>query len=218
MYNRGFWAAIQYIPALLKGARVSLEMTLLVLLFGTIWGICLSYIRSSKDPFVRGVTVEIINIFISLPVLALLFWIYYALPTLIGFSVSAFKTAIIALSINLAVFASDIFSSALHAVPRSQIESWIMFNFSRFQILREIIIPQIIKVIIGPLSWRYVETIKLTSLASIISVNELLHAWQNIISLTYKPLEIYTLVAIIYMIIIFPLIIGLKQVERKYTI
>lgn len=218
MYTWNFGVVVHYLPSLLGWLRVSIKITLLVLFFGTLWGALLAVLRVSRSATIRKVTERIITLFISLPALVVIFRIFYALPMMLGRSIPAFETAIIALSFNLAAFASDIFTAAVKSVPKAQIEAGIMCQFSKWHILKEIIIPQMIKVTIAPLSWRYVETIKLTSLAAIISVDELLHVGQNIISLTYRPLEIYTAIAILYIAIILPLIFGLKYIEKKYSL
>jgi len=218
MYILDFWSVFKYLPALLKWLFVSLEITIIILVLWTIFWVVFSILKFSKNLFLNFFINFIINLFISLPVLVILFWVYYALPIFTWFTISAYITTIITLSLNLACFSSDIFVSSYNWIPKSEIQAWIVFNFSKFQILKEIVLPQIIKTVIWPISWRYVETIKLTSLASIISVNELLHVWQNIISLTYKPIEIYTMIAILYLIIIVPIILLLKYIEKKFTL
>jgi len=213
-YTWDFSVIFDYKEAILNGTLLTLELTLFSLIIGTILGLIVCLCKLSKNPILKYPAIFFIEIFTGLPLLVLLIWLYYALPILTGITISAFPTAIIGLSLNLAGFSAEIFRAGIISIPKGQIESSLALGLSHFQILQKIILPQAVKLIIPPLSGRYIETIKLTSLASVIAVEEILHSGENLISVSFRPLEVYTVIAIIYLIIIIPLTFFLRRIER----
>jgi polar amino acid transport system permease protein len=217
-YNWDFSVIINNKEAIIKGVLITIELTVLSIIIGSVLGIILAYFKSSKNKLLKYFSTSIIEIFVDLPLLVLMIWIFYTLPPLIGITLSAFVTAIIALSLNLGAFSAEIFRSGINSIPKGQIHAAETLGLKKIQILRHIIFPQALKVIIPPITGRYIETIKLTSLASIISVNELLHQGQTIIGNTYRPLEVYTVVALAYLTIITPLSLLSKKFENKKNV
>jgi len=214
-YTWDFSVIFDYKEAILNGTLVTLELTFFSLIIGTILGLFICLCKLSKNPLLKYPAVFFIEIFTGLPLLVLLIWLYYALPILTGITISALPTAIIGLSLNLAGFSAEIFRAGIISIPKGQTEASLALGLSRFQILTKIILPQAIKLIIPPLSGRYIETIKLTSLASVIAVDELLHSGQNLISVSFRPLEVYTIIALIYLVIIIPLTMILRKLEKR---
>jgi len=214
-YTWDFSVIFDYKEAILNGTLITLELTFFSLIIGTILGLIICLCKLSKNHLLKYPAIFFVEIFTGLPLLVLLIWLYYALPIFTGVNISALPTAIIGLSLNLAGFSAEIFRAGIISVPKGQTEASLALGLSRFQILTKIILPQAIKLIIPPLSGRYIETIKLTSLASVIAVDELLHSGQNLISVSFRPLEVYTIIALIYLIIIIPLTMILRKLEKR---
>lgn len=214
-YTWDFSVIFNYQEAILRGVVVTLELAFFSLIIGTVLGLIIGLGKLSKNPFLRYPAAIFVEVFTGLPLLVLLVWLFYALPIFTGIRIAALPTAIIGLSLNLAGFCAEIFRAGIISVPKGQTEASLALGLSKIQIMRKIILPQATKLIIPPLSGRYIETIKLTSLASVIAVDELLHASQNLISISFRPLEVYTAIAIIYLIIIIPLALTLRKFEKK---
>lgn len=214
-YTWDFSIIFTYKEAILKGTLITLELTFFSIILGSIIGIIICLMKLSKNHFLKYPAIAFIEIFQDLPLLILLIWLFYALPPLFGINISAFSTALIGLSLNLGAFSAEIFRAGIISVPKGQTESSIALGLTKYQTMKDIILPQAKKVIIPPLTGRYIETIKLTSLASIIAVDELLHSGQNLISVSYRPLEVYTVIAILYLAIIVPLTLILKGLEKS---
>ena len=213
-YTWDFSVILNYKEAILKGVLMTLELTAVSLIAGTVLGLIVALVKISKHSIARAVGVLFVELFTSLPLLVLLIWLFYVLPILTGITISALITAMVGLSLNLAGFSAEIFRAGIMAIPRGQTEAAIMLGISKWKTLQQIVLPQAIRIILPPLSGRYIETIKLTSLASVIAVDELLHTGQNLISVSFRPLEVYTVIALIYLAIIIPLTLVLRRFEK----
>lgn len=215
VYTWDFSVIFTYKEAILKGTLVTLELTFFSIIIGSIIGMIICLMKLSKNPILKYPAIVFIEVFQDLPLLVLFIWLFYALPPVFGINISAFSTALIGLSLNLGAFSAEIFRAGIISIPKGQTESSIALGLTKFQTMKDIILPQAKKVIIPPLTGRYIETIKLTSLASIIAVDELLHSGQNLISVSYRPLEVYTVIALLYLAIIIPLTLILRKLEKS---
>ena len=207
----------QYKDALLEGASVTLALTLFAVVLGTVFGVFLAFANNTANPVFRFITKTYIELFRALPTLVLLIWVYYAVPIIVGWEMSPFTAAVICLSLHLAAFVAETVRAGIESIPNSQYESGIALGMSKMQTMVHIVIPQAVRNMIPNLLGLYITEIKNSSLASVIAVNELLHRANIVISDTYRPLEIYTAVAIIYLTIILPLIALSRWIERHYS-
>lgn len=215
MYQWNWNVVFQYKYVFVQGAATTLWLTFLVVIFGTILGILVGLMRRSEAPFVPLFAKLYIELFRALPILVLLIWLYYVSPILIGVQFSPFYTALVALSVNLSAFVAETVRAAIESIPKHQFESGITLGLSPAQIMIFIILPQAVKNMLPNLLGLYVNQLKNSSLASVIAVNEILHRSNSIISNTYRPLEIYTAVAVTYLIIIIPFSLLASWVERR---
>lgn len=214
-YIWSFNFLFNYKTALISGLIITFKLIFYSLFFGTLLGLFLGILKYEKKfTFIISIFVEI---FRNLPVLVLLIWFFYAMPILINITFSPFITSIIVFSLNLAAFSTDIFRSGLQSIKKGQIESAKILGLNKFQIYRYILLPQSIKLILPSLTGRFIETIKFTALAALISVPELFFVGQDIMVYTFRPLEVYTIIALLYFIIIFPLSFYLKRYENYVT-
>ncbi|HIH38995.1 amino acid ABC transporter permease [Candidatus Woesearchaeota archaeon] len=191
-----------------------LSLTFLVILLGTALGIILAIMKISPLRPLSLTSSVFIEIFRDLPVVVLLIWFFYFLPLYFNRMVSPFVVSVIALSLYLGAFSAEIFRAGFVSIHKGQIEAAHVLKLSSVQTFWHIIVPLSLKVILPPLAGRYIDTIKTTSLASFITVNELFFQGQNIISQTYRPLEVYTVIGVLYLIIILPLSLLLQRWEH----
>jgi len=210
------WNVIgQYRYVFLQGALVTLWLTLLVVVFGTMLGVLVGLVRRSKAPLIPAIAKIYIELFRAFPILVLLIWFYYVAPIILGIQFSPFITAVIALSISLSAFVAETFRAAVESIPKNQFESGITLGLSQMQTMSYIILPQALKNMLPNLLGLYVEQLKNTSLASVIAVGEILHQASAISSTTYRPLEIYSVVAVIYLVLVIPFSILASWVENR---
>lgn len=214
-YNWEFGFLLKFVPALLKGLWVTIYVSFFSIVLGTVVGIAVGVGRKLPIWPIRIFSAIYINLFLAFPVLVLLIWLYYCLPVLTGISFSSTVTTVIALTLSLAGFVGDIIRGGIEAIPRGQEESALTLGLSRWQVMRRIILPQAIRIMMPPILGQYITCIKLSALASVIAVYELLHTATNIITQTYKPLETYTIVALLYLALIWPLVRVMRRFEVR---
>lgn len=215
MYHWNWRVISDYLPVYIEGALVTLGLTLLVVLAGTILGVLVGLMRRS-DLVVFSILAKVYTeLFRALPILVLLVWIFYVVPILFGLRLSPLVAAWVALSINLSAFVAETVRAGIEAIPRNQFESGKTLGLTGTQIMFVIILPQALRNMLPNLMGLYVTQLKNTSLASIIAVNELLHRSNTIISETFRPLEVYTGVALMYLAIILPFTALANWVEAR---
>lgn len=198
-----------------EGAAITLLLTVFVVLIGTVLGALFAFLKQSRTSPIAWLAKIYIEIFRALPILVVIIWIYYVLPVLFDWRISPFFAAGIALALHLSAFVAETIRAAIESVSSSQLESGIALGMSRYQAMVHIVLPQAIRNMLPNLLGLYVNELKNSSLASIIAVDDLLHRANILISETFRPLEIYTAVAVAYLIIILPFIFLARYYEKR---
>lgn len=214
-YRWSFHVIARYKEAFILGTITTLELTILCLVFGTLVGGIFAILRLSKFAPFRFLAAIYVEVFRAIPLLVLLVWLYYCLPILLGFKLNNFMTALVAMIVNLSAFAAETIRAGIESIPRGHSEAALGLGMSKRQVLFRIILPQASKVMIPNMLGLFITMLKLSSLASVIAVYELLHSANNVISQTYRPLEIYTVIALIYLIIVLPVSLFARRLEKK---
>lgn len=156
-----------------------------------------------------------IEVFRCTPLLVQLIWVYYALPVLIGVDMSPAMACFIALSLYAGSFYAEIFRGGIEAVDTGQWEAGRAIGMRRGKIFRRIVLPQATQVMIPSFINQTIMQLKNTSLVSVVAVGDLLYQGTVITASSYKPLEVYTTIAILYFVVLFPLTLVADRVELK---
>lgn len=204
-----------YKGQLLYATWLTLWINIVIVLLGSLIGLLFGLLKRSSNKVIRAFAVMYIDLFRTLPVLVLLIWFYICMPILIDIKISSIFAAIIVLSINLSAFVAEIVDAGIQGVPKLHIESGKLLGLSKKQNLRYIILPIALRNMAPPLVGQYINSIKLSVLASVIAVPELLNVSQDIISQTYRPLEFYTVLAVIFLILLLPGTIWSKKLNSN---
>ena len=154
--------------------------------------------------------------FRNTPVLIQLIWFYYAFPVLVGIQFSTFGAAALALTLYTAAYSTEIFRAGLQSIERGQWEGAKALGMPPGVMLRRIILPQVFRRMLPALTNRMIELAKVTSLASILTVNELMYQGRLLSSTWYRPVEIFTVVALLYFVLIWPGSYLAARLERRY--
>ena len=215
MYDWDWNVIIEYRQVFFAGALTTIWLTLFVIVIGTILGLILGLARRSTFVLLPQLAQIYVATFRALPILVLLIWIYYVVPMLFGIRLSHFLAALLALSINLSAYVAETVRAGIEAISKNQFDSGITLGLSNTQVMFYIILPQAFRSLLPNLLSLYITQLKNSSLASIIGMNELLHRSNLVISNTYRPLEVYTAVAVTYLAIVIPVTILAGKWEMR---
>jgi len=215
-----FWEALSSGPYW-KGALLALGLTVASISVAIVIGFLLSLGRSSRLRAVRGFVFFYNWLFRATPTLLQLLFIWDALPQLwpvfAGSWFTPFLAAFVALSLNEAAYMSEIIRAGLLSVDPGQELAGRALGMSRRQILRRVIVPQSIRIIIPPTGNEFITLLKLTSLASVISVHELLTAANEQASVAFKFAEVYGAALVYYLAMVSVLMLLQSRLERRFT-
>ncbi len=193
------------IPLMLKGALITFEISIIGALLGIIVGFILILMRMSPLRPIKYLAEIYISIFRGTPLLLQIFFIYYALPGLLGIDLPPFIAGVLALSLNSGAFVTEVLRGGISAVPRGQFEGARALGLKRRVIWGRIILPQVFIMILPPLTNELTMLVKASPLLSVITVVELTRTAQQIMILTYRPVEVILAAATLYFVICFML-------------
>ena len=205
---------ITFLPPLLEGATITLQLTIYSLLIGLVIGLGLALCQISKSRILRYLSAIYISAFRGTPLLVQLMIIYFALPE-IGLKFTAFQSAIIGLSLNEAAYMAEIYRGGIQAVPKGQTEAAKAIGMTNYKSFRRIILPQAIKISLPAMGNSAIILLKNTSLAAVITVGELMHRGELLAGTTFRTLEIFIMVAIIYWLLHYPLTLLVIYLEKR---
>ncbi|KLU26242.1 amino acid ABC transporter permease [Caballeronia mineralivorans PML1(12)] len=209
-----FQNAIDFLPILLKGAVVTIEITFCSFILSTLLGLLLALMRVSSNKLASHAAATFINVIRGLPIIVQLFYIYFVLPDL-GVRLSAFQAGFIGLGIAYSVYQAENFRAGIQAIDHGQIEAAQSIGMRGGLIMQRVVLPQAFKIALPPYGNTLVMMLKDSSLASTITVAEMTRAGQLIASSTFQNMTVFTLVALLYLGLSLPLVYGLRRLERR---
>jgi polar amino acid transport system permease protein len=215
MYVWDFAALKPYWGLIWQGLLVTVYYTVATVIAGLAIGLATGILRTTAP---RWVTIPLrgyIEVFRCTPLLVQLVWVYYALPVLIGVDMTAAVACFITLSLYAGAFYAEIFRGGIEAVDSGQWEAGRAIGMRRAKIFRRIVLPQAIQVMIPSFINQTILQLKNTSLVSVVAVGDLLYQGSVITAASYRPLEVYTVIAVIYFLVLFPLTLVADQVELR---
>jgi polar amino acid transport system permease protein len=195
----------------------TIVLSLVAIIGGGILGLCVTLLRISKNRVVARAAEIYIHLVQGLPLLVLLFICYFGM-SILGVDLSAFVAVTIAFSIYASAFLGEIWRGAIEAVPKTQWEASACLGFGRFHQLRDVILPQAVRISIPPTVGFVVQVIKNTSLASVVGFVDLTRAGQVINNATFRPFTVFLAIAAIYFCICYPLSILSKKLEISLNV
>jgi len=203
----------EFLPGLLEGALVTIEITL----GGCILAVIAAFLAAMAKMYgpwpLRWLAVIYIEIFRGTSALVQLFWLFFVLPVL-GITLEPLTVAILALGLNVGAYGAEVVRGAVASIPRGQWEATVALNMSRAQALRRIILPQAVVAMIPPWGNLFIELLKATALVSLITISDLAFRAQQMNATTYRTVEIFTIVLVIYLAIAMLITLAMQRVER----
>lgn len=214
-YQWDFANLWQYRYLFLEGLAYTAGFTVLTVVSGVLVGTVFALARLSGLRIVTIPVMAVIELFRCTPVLVQLVWCYYALPMLTGVEISPAMAAFLTLTLYGASFYAEIIRGGIVSIDVGQWDAGRAIGMRRGQLMGKIILPQALRRMVPPLVNQSVLQLKNTSLLSVLAVPDLLYQGQLVTSATYRPLETYTLIAAIYLAVLFPLTRMAHSLENR---
>jgi len=206
---------VQYLPKIVEGFFVTIELALAVVAAGITAGLVLAVVRAFRLRPVNFFIVLVVDVLRALPPLVIIIVFYFALPT-IGIRMSAWVATWLALALVLAAFAEEIFWAGILAVPKGQWEAARSTGLTFLQTLTDVVLPQAVRLTIPPLTNRTIAITKGTALGAVVAVGEILYQAQSAYSFSYNPSPLL-LGAIAYLILFVPVVYFGRWIETRFA-
>lgn len=215
MYQWDFYTVMQSMDLFLSGLTVTFTYTVGSIALGIVFGLLAAFARLSRFFVLRLLARSYQELFRCTPLLVQILWAFYALPLILGFTISNKVAGLMTLSLYVGAFYGEIFRGGINAIDKGQTEAGAAVGMSSGQIMRNIIMPQAIKKMLPAFINQSVIQVKNTSLLYAISVAELTYMTYVVNGETYRPLESYTIAAVMYFMLLFPLTQFADLFERR---
>ena len=203
-YSHLFWLGLGW----------TIAYTIGTIILGSLIGLIVGMLRLRRIPVIDWLLIAYIELFRCTPLLVQIIWFYYAFPVVIGVNIPAHVAAVSVLSLYGGAFYAEIVRGSIESVPVGQWDAAKALGFRGWRLMRLVILPQALKPMMAPYVNQSVTQLKNTSLVSIIAVPDLVYNATLINADTYRPLEVYTIVALIYFAILFPSTLAARHLER----
>jgi len=214
-YEWSFGFLWRYVWLFVTGVEVTLAYTFGTILLGLTLGLMMGMARLSRSRLVNAPVVALTELFRCTPLLVQIVWFYYALPVLMGIQIPATAAAVAVLSLYTAAFYAEIFRGGIVSIERGQWDAARALGLRWWPMMRRVVLPQAVRRMVPPFMNQSIIQLKNTSLVSTIAVPDLLYQGQLITADTYRPLETYTMVAVIYFLLLFPMTLLAQEYERR---
>lgn len=196
----------QFLPSLLRGAWLTIELLVISGALGTLIGLVFGVARSAPIAAVRWLAAIYTNFIRGIPILIILLFLYFAIPLMFPYATfSQGVTAVVGLSVYSGAYMAEIFRGSIQAIPRGQLEAAEALGFRYLRKMRHVVLPQALKIAVPPGIGFLIALVKASSLVSVIGATDLTRAGRIITSQNHAPLSTYIVVALLYFVISYPL-------------
>ncbi|MDZ7748157.1 MAG: amino acid ABC transporter permease [Halofilum sp. (in: g-proteobacteria)] len=203
---------VNWMPQLLRGLVVTVEITVLCIAMGIVFGLALAMARLYGIAPVYWLATIYVNFFRGTPILVQLFLVYYGLPSL-GIRLEPFVAGVLALGLNTSAYQAEYFRGAIQSLPAGQMLAARSIGMGRLQALRWIVLPQALRLVIPPWSNELILMLKYSSIVFFATVTDLMGAGRIIAGETFRYFEVFIIVALMYLAIVLVLSWGLRRFE-----
>lgn len=215
MHRWDFGPVWAHADLLLLGLWHTLQVTGTALAFGVPLGLALALMRLSPRRWLRWPAGVVIEVFRTTPPLVQLFWFFFALPILVNVEMTPFVAAALTFSIQSAAFFAEVFRGGIVSVERGQWEAGRALGMTPRQTLRRVVLPQAVKRMIPAFMERAIELMKTTTLVATVSYADLLFQANEVAQKTFRPLEVFTVAALLYFSVIWGVSLLAQVLERR---
>ncbi|AGU49774.1 putative amino acid ABC transporter, permease protein [Variovorax paradoxus B4] len=213
------WSVIwTHRQALLEGAALTVGLTVLTMLLAVPGGIMLALMRLSSNRLLQSASLAFVEFFRNLPLILVIYWVFYVMPMAVEFQLSPLVTALVALVLNISAYNAETFRAGINSIRKGQLEAALAMGMSRRQAMFKVVIPQAGRRILPVIASTWVSLFKDTSLVSVIAVSELAYSAMQIRAQTFRVLEMLTAMAVLYWLMGYPQAKLVDWIHRKYGV
>lgn len=200
---------------LLSGLVNTVLLSLTAISISILAGLLIALPGLSSNRPLRGINFCYVELVRAVPILVLILWVYYGLPQMANISINVFWAGVIALALSDSAFEAEIFRAGIQSINKGQYEAAKSISLSYPDTMRFVILPQAIKRILPALGNQLVYMLKMSSLVSVIGMQELTRKANELVVTEYRPLEIYTVLVLEYLALILLVSAGVRWLERR---
>ena len=211
-YSKSGWINLKF---LISGYYFTLLLSFTSIFISIAVGLLVALPGLSKNPWLRNFNRVYVEIVRSVPILVLILWVYYGLPPMTGLEINVFWAGVIALALSDSAFQAEIFRAGIQSIDRGQYEASHSISLNYKDTMRFVILPQAIRRILPALGNQLVYMLKMSSLVSVIGMQELTRKANELVVTEYRPLEIYTILVLEYLVLILVVSAGVRWLERR---
>ena len=208
---------LRYQSFLIDGVLITIQMALIGMAIALTLGLVIALMGKSGIKILVIFSDIYIQIFRAIPLFVYLIWMFYGAAMLTGINVPAFATAVICLSMTHSAFMAETYRAGIESVPKGHTEAGLSVGLSRFQVMRYIILPQAIRPVLPPIGNEFTIVFKSTTILGIIGVDELVRKAQFATTLSFRPFELYSAVAVIFVIMVIIISRFNLFLEKKFS-
>ena len=218
MHRWDFGPVWAHADLLLLGLWHTLQVSGTALAFGVPLGLALALMRLSPQRLLRWPAGLVIEVFRTTPPLVQLFWFFFALPILIDVEMTPFVAAALTFSIQSAAFFAEVFRGGIVSVERGQWEAGRALGMTPRQVMRRVVLPQAVQRMLPAFLERAIELMKTTTLVATVSYADLLFQANEVAQKTFRPLEVFTVAALLYFTVIWGVSLLAQLLERRLAV
>ncbi|WP_409190213.1 amino acid ABC transporter permease [Bradyrhizobium sp. RDM4] len=197
------------------GLLVTLKYTIYTCAIGLAMGLFVALLQLTPWPLLRWAGRIWVEFFRNIPLLVLLMWTYYALPIFLQIQIGKETAGILGLGFYASGFYAEILRAGVQSIDRGQTDAAVALGMGYVQRMKRIILPQALRRMVPPLMGQTIMQLKNTTLLSVLTIPDLLYQAGYIASITYRPMEVYTVIGAVFILILFPLSALSRRFERK---
>lgn len=207
-----------HLKFLLAGMGLTLAISMISLTASIILGLLVALPGLTQHRWLQAFNRLYVEVFRSIPVLVMILWVYYGLPVVIGLALGPFAAGILALTLCDSAFEAEVFRGGIQSIEKGQLEAADSLGLNYYQKMRLVILPQAIRRILPPLGNQFVYMLKMSSLVSVIGLQELTRRANELTVTLYRPLEIYTVLVAEYLLLILIASWMVRRLENRLRV
>jgi len=200
---------------LLSGLYYTILLSVTAIIISILVGLIVALPALSKNRSMRGINRFYVEMVRAIPILVLILWVYYGLPQMAGITIDVFWAGVIALAISDSAFEAEIFRAGIQSVDKGQYEASHSISLNYIDTMRFVILPQAIRRVLPALGNQLVYMLKMSSLVSVIGMQELTRKANELVVTEYRPLEVYTVLVLEYLVLILIVSAGIRWLEKR---